>query len=112
MKSERMAREDLCFDASLGAYQHNFMSFIAGDPSQREGRHQVSSCASARYQDLHVRRCACGVEMEVPTDKRPVISTPHAARFTPHVNLSGLFQHSPTRRWRPAQRSGTIAHTT
>jgi len=53
MKSEWMARQDLRFDASLGADERDLVSGFGRDLRQYQGRHEVPSSTSARNQDLH-----------------------------------------------------------
>src|SRR5260370_37368473 len=64
MKSERMAREDLCFDAALGADERDLVSGFGGNLRQYQGRHEGPSSTSARNQDLHeieLRNAECGM---------------------------------------------------
>ena len=67
-----MLREDLSFDPTGCAHQHNFVSLIGCHSRQGKSRHQVTTRASACYYDFHAARLA-----------RPTLaSTPVAASAT------------------------------
>ena len=66
MKSKRMVREDLGFDAALGSYQHNFVALIGCHSSEGKGGHEVATGAAAGDEELHkgqLRIVDCGLRI-------------------------------------------------
>src|ERR1051326_4906169 len=104
-----MTRKDLRFDAARRADENDLVTEIGGDARERERRHEVTARAAARDEELHgdcgLRIADCGFEiLGVPT----AINNSQSS-----ITLfSRPAPRSPRHRWRPAQRSTTIAHTT
>ena len=111
MKPERMTREDLRFNASLGADERDIVSGFGRDLRQYQGRHEVATGAAAGDEKLHnkqMRNAECGMrnfwaEVEVALCGSNPTFTFRIPQFAFRIMPSVLSQRSLTHQSPPAR---------